>query len=108
MNEWSLDYQGQPYFVSEYGGIWWNPDQEHSQSWGYGERPKTREEFYERFENYAKTSWIIQICLGYYYTQLADIDQEKNGINKYDRSLKFDVKRIRIIQIQIAAIDKKG
>ncbi len=23
---WSLAYRGQPYFVSEFGGIWWNPD----------------------------------------------------------------------------------
>ena len=45
---------------------------------------------------------------GCYYTQLADIDQEKNGIYKYDQSLKFDVERIRIIQIQIAVIKKAG
>ena len=25
---WSIPYQGQPYFVSEFGGIWWNPGRE--------------------------------------------------------------------------------
>ena len=23
---WSIPYRGQPFFVSEFGGIWWNPD----------------------------------------------------------------------------------
>ena len=36
-------YGGQPYFVSEYGGIWWNPGQQDTQAWGYGGegRPKS-------------------------------------------------------------------
>ena len=25
---WSIPYRGQPYFVSEFGGIWWNPNVE--------------------------------------------------------------------------------
>ena len=37
---WSIPWRGQPYFVSEFGGIWWNPDvKEDEDSWGYGERP---------------------------------------------------------------------
>ena len=105
-NEWSLDYQGQPYFVSEFGGIWWSSDQEHSQSWGYGERPKSIEEFYDRFEKLCKVLLENQNMFGYCYTQLTDIDQEENGLYKYDRSAKFDVERIRNIQTQIAAIEK--
>jgi len=31
---------------------------------------------------------------GYCYTQLTDIEQEKNGIYYYDRTEKFDMKRI--------------
>ena len=27
-------YAGQPYFLSEYGGIWWNPDQKDDKAWG--------------------------------------------------------------------------
>ena len=105
MNEWSLGYKGQPYFVSEFGGIWWNSDQEHSQSWGYGERPKTIEEFYERFEKLCKVLLENKDMFGYCYTQLTDIDQEENGIYKYDRSLKFDVERLRKIQNVTAAIE---
>ena len=108
LNEWSLDYQGQPYFVSEFGGIWWNPDQEHSQSWGYGARPKSLEEFYDRFEKLCKALMENPLMFGFCYTQLTDIDQEENGIYKYDRSPKFDVGRLRKIQNQITAIEKLG
>ncbi|KKK93245.1 hypothetical protein LCGC14_2694790, partial [marine sediment metagenome] len=39
-------YRGQPFFVSEFGGIWWNPKAaEDENSWGYGERPKNVQEF---------------------------------------------------------------
>ena len=108
MNEWSVDYRGQPYFVSEFGGIWWNPDQEHTQSWGYGERPKTLEEFYDRFEKLCKILLENPEMFGYCYTQLTDIDQEENGIYKYDRSTKFDVNRIRKIQTVTAAIERNS
>ena len=108
MNEWSVDYRGQPYFVSEFGGIWWNPDQEHAQSWGYGERPKTLEEFYDRFEKLCKILLENPEMFGYCYTQLTDIDQEENGIYKYDRSTKFDINRIRKIQTVTAAIERNS
>ena len=38
--EKNAPYAGQPYFVSEYGGIWWNPGQKDEKAWGYGDRPK--------------------------------------------------------------------
>ncbi|QPC83391.1 beta-galactosidase [Phototrophicus methaneseepsis] len=104
---WSVPYQGQPYFVSEFGGIWWNPDvKEGEDSWGYGNRPTSIEEFYDRFE---KLCWILLDdvnMFGYCYTQLTDIYQEQNGIYKYDRSQKFDMDRIRNAQIKPAAIER--
>ncbi len=49
--QWSIPYNGQPFFVSEFGGIWWNPDvKEGEDSWGYGDRPTSLEAFYDRFE----------------------------------------------------------
>ena len=42
---------------------------------------------------------------GYSNIQLTDVDQEENGIYKYDRSLKFDVERLRKIQTVTAAIE---
>lgn len=71
---WSTPYRGQPYFVSKFGGIWWNPEDEHRDSWGYGERPKNIEEFYERFEKLCAILLQNPLMFGYYYTQLNDID----------------------------------
>ena len=103
---WSTPYRGQPYFVSEFGGIWWNPEDEHRDSWGYGERPKNIEEFYDRFEKLCTTLLQNPLMFGYCYTQLTDIDQEQNGIYTYRRDIKFDMQRIRRVQTQIAAIEK--
>ena len=104
--QWSIPYRGQPYFVSEFGGIWWNPDvKEGEDSWGYGDRPKTIEEFYDRFEKLCAILLDDVNMFGYCYTQLTDIYQEQNGIYKYDRGLKFDMNRIRNAQIRPAAIE---
>ena len=103
---WSTSYRGQPYFVSEFGGIWWNPEDEHRDSWGYGERPKNIEEFYDRFEKLCTILLQNPLMFGYCYTQLTDIDQEQNGIYTYRRDIKFDMQRIRRVQTQIAAIEK--
>ncbi len=98
--ERSGEYRGQPYLIDEYGGIKWipSPDKKYApDSWGYGEDPTTLEEFYTRLE--ALTDVILNmphIC-GFCYTQLTDIEQEQNGIYNYDRSEKFDMKRINSI-----------
>ncbi len=105
---WSIPYAGQPYFVSEFGGIWWNPDvKEGEDSWGYGDRPRTIEEFYDRFERLCAILLDDVNMFGYCYTQLTDIYQEQNGIYKYDRGLKFDMERIRNAQQKPAAIELK-
>lgn len=106
--QWSIPYIGQPYFVSEFGGIWWNPDaREDEDSWGYGERPKSIEEFYDRFERLCAILLDDVNMFGYCYTQLTDIYQEQNGIYKYDRGMKFDLERIRAAQQKPAAIELK-
>ena len=104
---WSIPYAGQPYFVSEFGGIWWNPAVgEDEDSWGYGERPRTIEEFYERFERLCAVLLDDVNMFGYCYTQLTDILQEQNGIYGFDRGLKFDMVRIRAAQQRPAAIER--
>ena len=66
------------------------------------------EEFYDRFEKLCKILLENPEMFGYCYTQLTDIDQEENGIYKYDRSTKFDVNRIRKIQTVTAAIERNS
>ena len=104
---WSIPYRDQPYFVSEFGGIWWNPNVKKGEdSWGYGERPATLDEFYDRFEKLCAILLDDPNMFGYCYTQLTDIYQEQNGIYFFDRRAKFDMARIRKVQQRQAAIER--
>jgi hypothetical protein len=104
---WSIPYTGQPYFCSEFGGIWWDPEPTPGESsWGYGSRPRSVEEFYARFEGLVSTLLENRDMFGYCYTQLTDVHQEKNGIFAFDRSPKFDLGRIRSAQQKRAAIER--
>ena len=82
-------YEGQPYFVSEYGGTWWNPHPQDGDNWGYGNRPDSEQEVLRRFCGLAaallENPAICALC----YTQLTDVEQEQNGLYAYDRSRKF-------------------
>ncbi len=107
----SVAYEGQPYFVSEFGGTWWNAQKMQHQgnktaeSWGYGQRVENIEEFYQRFDGLCTALLQNPDMFGYCYTQLTDVFQEENGIFGFDRSLKFDMQRIHDIQQQVAAIE---
>jgi len=104
---WSLPYRGQPYFVSEFGGIWWNPEAaEDEESWGYGARPKNIDEFYQRFEGLCSALLDNPAMFGYCYTQLTDVFQEQNGIYFFDRRRKFDLEKLHRIQTRAAAIER--
>ncbi len=103
---WNIPYNGQPFFVSEFGGIWWNPQAaEDEDSWGYGERPKSIDEFYERFEALCNVLLDDPNMFGYCYTQLTDVFQEQNGIYFFDRSEKFDAERLHSVQTRQAVIE---
>ena len=96
-------YEGQPYFVSEYGGIWWKPGDK--EGWGYGKRPESEEEFIERYKGLTETLLNHPEICAFCYTQLYDVEQEVNGLYTYDRKPKFDPEIIRRINTQIAAIE---
>ena len=98
---------GQPYFVSEFGGIWWNPRARPGDaSWGYGDRPKSLEVFFTRFERLCAALLDNRRMFGYCYTQLTDVYQEQNGIFYFDRRRKFDLRRVRAAQQRPAAIER--
>jgi beta-galactosidase/beta-glucuronidase len=90
-------YQGQPFIVSEYGGIKWVTDPAYKNSWGYGKGPKNIEEAYTRMEQLTKAICNNPYISGYCFTQLTNVEQEQNGIYNYNRSPKFDVKRLKKI-----------
>ncbi|MEO8829185.1 sugar-binding domain-containing protein [Lapillicoccus sp.] len=112
----SSPYRGQPYFVSEFGGVWWDPEAaakqadsaEHNdpyESWGYGQKVRDEEEFHSRFEGLTGVLLDDPEMFGYCYTQLTDVMQEKNGIYRFDRGAKLDVERIRKAQQRPAAYE---
>jgi len=95
-------YSGQPYIVAEYGGTYWtdeypqrNPVEKYSLSnWGYG---KTTKLFLEHLEALTTIMTNNPNIAGFCYTQLYDIEDEKNGIYTYDRKLKFNIGHLRKI-----------
>ncbi len=95
---------GMPMFVSEYGGIRWTDEES---GWGYGEAPKTREEFIERLKGLTDVLLSNKRMFGYCYTQLTDVEQEQNGLYTYDRKPKFDPSVIHDIMAAPAAIEEE-
>ncbi|MBB5832292.1 glycoside hydrolase family 2 protein [Brachybacterium aquaticum] len=116
----SVPYAGQPYFVSEYGGIWWNEEEARkaadaeragnnaAESWGYGQRIASEEELYERFEGLTRVLLEDPLMFGYCYTQMTDVFQEKNGVVDFARGRKLDLARLRAVQEQQAAYETEG
>lgn len=115
--EISQPYRGQPYFVSEFGGIWWNAeaaaeaatsaDPDRQNSWGYGQRVADLDAFYARFEGLVEVLLQDPGMFGYCYTQLTDTFQEQNGIFDFERKPKFDTARLKAIQTRLAAYEKR-
>ena len=107
--EHDAPYLGQPYWVSEYGGIWWNPGQEDENGWGYGGvdgRPRSEEDFFQRYRKLTETLLNHPRMCAFCYTQLYDIEQEVNGLYYYNRTAKFDPEKLKAINSQKAAIEK--
>ena len=105
LHDWLGDRQhytpGQAVFVSEYGGIRWSE----GDGWGYGNAPKTEEEFLARYRGLTEALLFNSRMFGFCYTQLTDVEQEQNGLYTYDRTPKFDPEIIRAINTQKAAIE---
>ena len=100
-------YGGEPYMVTEYGGILWSDSGE--KGWGYGNAPTTVEEFAQRYVGLTQVLLENpQIC-GFCYTQLYDVEQEKNGLYTYGRERKFSQEiygRLKNAMTARAAIEK--
>lgn len=91
-----------PFFVSEFGGIGWDV----GGGWGYGDTPKTMDEFYARFAGLVEALLENPNFFGYCYTQLTDVEQERNGVFTFDRKEKFDAGKLHAIQMRKAAYEK--
>lgn len=104
--ETHVPYAGQPFFISEFGGIRWNPAAaKGADSWGYGDAPQSEEEFFARFGGQCRALLANPDLFGFCYTQLTDVFQEQNGLLFFDRSPKFAAGRTRAILQAPAAIE---
>jgi beta-galactosidase/beta-glucuronidase len=97
--------KGVPVFISEYGGIKWDPNTSYDGGWGYGEAPKTEEEFLNRYEGLTTSLLDNPNIFAFCYTQLYDIEQEVNGLYYYNRKAKFDPAIIKKFNTKKAAIE---
>ncbi len=93
-----------PFFISEYGGIAWEAG---ATGWGYGNAPTSKEEFLERLKGLTDVLMDHPLMFGLCYTQLTDVEQEKNGLYTYDRIPKFPAEEIRPIFERPAACEEE-
>ena len=99
-------YDGKkPMFVSEYGGIKWNPQGDVEKAWGYGDGPAIEEAFIERYRGLTEALLSNPNMFGFCYTQLYDVEQETNGLYTYSREPKFDMAVFHAINTQPAACE---
>ena len=94
--------RGVPFMVSEIGGIGWATEG----GWSYGSGPKTLDEFYTRYQGTIDALLDNPNLFGFCYTQLTDIEQERNGLFFYDRKPKFDPKKLHNITARAAACER--
>jgi beta-galactosidase/beta-glucuronidase len=85
-------HRGEPLLVSEFGGI----ALEGSGGWGYGKSASVKE-FVARYRELVVALMAEGPVEGFCYTQLTDIDQERNGLLTFDRQAKPDAAILRPI-----------
>ncbi len=95
--------RGVPFMISEIGGIGWGVPEG---GWSYGNGPKTPEEFFTRYKGTIDALLDNPNLFGFCYTQLTDIEQERNGLFYYDRKPKFDTKKLFQITSRTAAYER--
>ena len=98
-------YTGGPTFVSEYGGIRWSVNESEQNAWGYGDAPKNKYEFIERYKGLTDALLDNDQMFGFCYTQLYDVEQEQNGLYTYSRKPKFEASIFRAINSRKAKIE---
>lgn len=99
-------YLGQPYFVSEYGGIKLRTERSTEGGWGYGE--SGMDEFLAKYRGLTDAQLDNPNTFGFCYTQLTDVEQEQNGIYFYDRSPKYDPALVAEINRRPAAYEQEN
>lgn len=113
--EEGISYSGEPQHLSEFGGVTFGGTSvEQTQcvreqsAWGYS-AADSEEAFITTYENIVCLLLGNEKLSGFCYTQLYDIEQEQNGLFRYDRKAKFSQKsmsRLRLANETKAVIEK--
>jgi len=98
------EWEGQPYMIDEFGGLGWIPKDQRNNSWGYGAQIETEDEFFQILEKEVDAIKACKGVVGFCYTQITDVEQEKNGVYYYDRRPKFDAAKWKAIFEKIPSI----
>ena len=85
-------HNGEPIMLTEFGGLAYVSDG----GWGYT-TVKTDAEYLSELARIFKILKKSEVIHGYCYTQLTDVEQEKNGLLNYDRTPKVSLKVLRNI-----------
>ena len=102
--EFLANYNGQPYMLDEFGGLGWIPKEERANSWGYGAQIETEDEFFQILEKEVDAIIASKHITGFCYTQITDVEQEKNGVYYYDRRPKFSAAKWKAIFEKIPSV----
>lgn len=102
--DYLANYNGQPYMLDEFGGLGWIPKEERANSWGYGAQIETEDEFFKILEKEVDAIIASKHITGFCYTQITDVEQEKNGVYYYDRRPKFDAAKWKAIFEKIPSV----
>lgn len=89
-------YQGQPVFLSEYGGIAFK-ESAGDRDWGYCSIETTEEAFLARLSSLTKYIRANTSIQGFCYTQFSDVAQEINGLTDCKRTIKVPIEKLRQI-----------
>lgn len=85
-------YDGEPVQLSEFGGISYIQDE--SDGWGYS-AAKDDQDYLERLTAVMRPVLGAGGLQGYCYTQLTDVEQEKNGLLRFNREPKLPLEIYR-------------
>lgn len=91
------EYTNQPLFIGEFGGLVWETSESAKGTWGHGGMFTNEDDIYECLEKLVDAIQTSGNITGFCYTQLTDIEQEKNGIYNYNREPKLNVERVKSI-----------
>lgn len=85
-------YNGEPVQLSEFGGISYIKDNE--VGWGYSSA-RDDQDFLNRLVAVMRPVIAAGGLQGYCYTQLTDVEQEKNGLLSFEREPKLPIETYR-------------